>query len=68
MSQLKTENYFMRNINLIPYGNEFSISYLLLNNYVLNGVGQTIRTNDDCLNEDCLNPITSNESMMPGGM
>ena len=38
------------------------ISGLLPNNYVLNGVGLTIRKNeDDCLNEDCLNPVTSNE-------
>ena len=33
--------------------------YLLPNNYILNGVGLTIRMNeDDCLNEDCLNPMS----------
>ena len=45
------------------------ISYLLPDNYVLNGVGLTIRMNEaDCLNDDCLNPVTSNQFMMPGMM
>ena len=43
------------------------ISYLLPNNYVLNGVDLTIRMNeDDCLKEDFLNPMTSNEFVTSG--
>ena len=38
------------------------ISYLLPNNYVLNGVGLTIRMNED----DCLNTMTSNEFVTSG--
>ena len=38
------------------------VFHLLPNNDVLNEVGLTIRMNeDDCLNEDWLNPMTSNE-------
>ena len=34
------------------------ISHSLPNVYVLNGVGLTIKINEnDCLNEDCLNPM-----------
>ena len=45
------------------------ISYILPNNYFLNGVGLTNRTNkDDCLNEDCLNPMTLDKFVMSGRM
>ena len=54
--KVTTGRYFTGDINLSL------ISDLLPNNYVLNGVGLAIRMNeDDCLNEDCLNPMTSNE-------
>ena len=46
------------------------ISCLLLpSNYVLNGEGQNITINeDDYLNEDCLNPMMSNEFVTSGMM
>ena len=36
-----------------------NVTSLIPNNYVLNGVSLTIKSNeDDCLNEDCLNQMT----------
>ena len=53
---------------LLPEENRTLLQLKLLpTNYVFNGICLTNRRNeDDCSNEDCLNPITSNEFVTSG--